>query len=92
MDIEKIFNSKEIGGIIMKYYVEGKVFENQEEALKYEKGLDEEKRKQDELKAQKKARIDEIEQKQKEIRDLINQFYKDYGVNSGLLGWLDLFL
>lgn len=92
MDIEKIFNSEEIGGIIMKYYVEGKVFENQEEALKYENGLAEEKRKQEELKVQKKARIDEIEQKQKEVRDLINQFYKDYGVNSGLLGWLDLFL
>lgn len=92
MDIEKIFNSEEIGGIIMKYYVEGKVFENQEEALKYENGLNEEKQKQEELKAQKKARIDEIEQKQKEVRDLINQFYKDYGVNSGLLGWLDLFL
>lgn len=92
MDIEKIFNSEEIGGIIMKYYVEGKVFENQEEALKYENGLNEEKQKQEELKAQKKARIDEIEQKQKEVRDLINQFYKDYGVNSGLLSWLDLFL
>ena len=76
----------------MKYYVEGKVFENEEEALNYEKGLNEEKRKQEELKVQKKARIDEIEQKQKEVRDLINQFYKDYGVNSGLLGWLDLFL
>lgn len=74
----------------MKYYVEGKVFESEEDALKYEKELNEEKRKQEELKAQKKARIDEIERKQKEVRDLINQFYKDYDVNSGLLGWLDL--
>lgn len=91
MDIEKIFYINKIGEIIMKYYVEGKVFENENEALQYEEKLNEEKREKEELKAQKKARLDEITQKEKELQALINQYYKDYGVKSGFDSWIDLF-
>ena len=38
----------------MKYYVEGKVFETENEASQYEEKLNEEKREKEELKAQKK--------------------------------------
>lgn len=75
----------------MKYYVEGKVFENQEDALQYEEKLNAEKREKEELKTQKKARLDEIMQKEKELKDLINQYYKDYDMKSGLDSWIDLF-
>ena len=75
----------------MKYYVEGKVFETESEASQYEEKLNEEKRKKEELKAQKKARLDEITQKEKELQALITQYYKDYGVNSGFDNWIDLF-
>lgn len=75
----------------MKYYVEGKVFENQEDALQYEEKLNTEKREKEELKTQKKARLDEIMQKEKELKDLINQYYKDYDMKSGLDSWIDLF-
>ena len=75
----------------MKYYVEGKVFETENEALQYEEKLNEEKREKEELKAQKKARLDEITQKEKELQALINQCYKDYGVKSGFDSWIDLF-
>lgn len=75
----------------MKYYVEGKVFENQEDALQYEEKLNAEKREKEELKTQKKARLDEIMQKEKELKDLINQYYKDYDIKSGLDSWIDLF-
>lgn len=75
----------------MKYYVEGKVFETESEASQYEKKLNEEKREKEELKAQKKARLDEITQKEKELQALITQYYKDYGVNSGFDSWIDLF-
>lgn len=91
MDIEKIFYINKIGGIIMKYYVEGKVFENQEDALQYEEKLNAEKREKEELKTQKKARLDEITQKEKELQALITRYYKDYGVNSGFDSWIDLF-
>ena len=91
MDIEKIFYINKIGGIIMKYYVDGKVFETENEALQYEEKLNEEKREKEELKAQKKARLDEITQKEKELKILINQYYKDYGVKSGFDSWIDLF-
>lgn len=91
MDIEKIFYIDKTGGIIMKYYVEGKVFETENEALQYEEKLNEEKREKEELKAQKKARLDEITQKEKELKVLINQYYKDYGVKSGFDSWIDLF-
>lgn len=75
----------------MKYYVEGKVFENQEDAFQYEEKLNAEKREKEELKTQKKARLDEIMQKEKELKDLINQYYKDYDMKSGLDSWIDLF-
>lgn len=75
----------------MKYYVEGKVFENQEDALQYEEKLNAEKREKEELKTKKKARLDEIMQKEKELKDLINQYYKDYDMKSGLDSWIDLF-
>lgn len=75
----------------MEYYVEGKVFENQEDALQYEEKLNAEKREKEELKTQKKARLDEIMQKEKELKDLINQYYKDYDMKSGLDSWIDLF-
>lgn len=75
----------------MKYYVEGKVFENQKDALQYEEKLNAEKREKEELKTQKKARLDEIMQKEKELKDLINQYYKDYDMKSGLDSWIDLF-
>lgn len=75
----------------MKYYVEGKVFENQEDALQYEEKSNAEKREKEELKTQKKARLDEIMQKEKELKDLINQYYKDYDMKSGLDSWIDLF-
>lgn len=75
----------------MKYYVKGKVFETESEASQYEKKLNEEKREKEELKAQKKARLDEITQKEKELQALITQYYKDYGVNSGFDSWIDLF-
>lgn len=91
MDIEKIFYINKTGGIIMEYYVEGKVFENQEDALQYEEKLNAEKREKEELKTQKKARLDEIMQKEKELKDLINQYYKDYDMKSGLDSWIDLF-
>lgn len=91
MDIKKIFYINKTGGIIMKYYVEGKVFENQEDALQYEEKLNAEKREKEELKTQKKARLDEIMQKEKELKDLINQYYKDYDMKSGLDSWIDLF-
>lgn len=91
MDIEKIFYINKTGGIIMKYYVEGKVFETENEASQYEEKLNEEKREKEELKAQKKARLDEITQKEKELQTLINQYYKDYGVKSGFDSWIDLF-
>lgn len=75
----------------MKYYVEGKVFENQKDALQYEEKLNTEKREKEELKTQKKARLNEIMQKEKELKDLINQYYKDYDMKSGLDSWIDLF-
>mgnify|MGYP007106418298 CR=1 FL=1 len=76
----------------MKYYVEGRVFESQEEALKYEDELNQKKQKENELREQKKARIDEINQKEKELKQLINKYYDDYGIKSGLTSWIDFFI
>ena len=86
MDIEKIFYINKTGGIIMKYYVEGKVFETENEASQYEEKLNEEKREKEELKAQKKQDSMKLHKKKKNCK-----YYKDYGVKSGIYSWIDLF-
>lgn len=66
----------------MQYVVKGKVFDNEEEAEKYEEELkakEDEKKKKDE---EREKRIQELKEIEKEYVDKVNEFYKDYGFYS----------
>lgn len=63
----------------MQYVVKGKVFDDEEEAKKYEEELrakENEKKKKNE---EKDKRLKELKDLEKEYVNKVNEFYKDYG-------------
>ena len=61
------------------YDVDGKSFENKEDALKFEKDKKEKEEADRKKKAEKKDRIAEIESKERELTALKEKFLDDYG-------------
>lgn len=63
----------------MKYYVNGKFFENEDEAKDYERELEVQKAKEQEKKNKEKDRLKELKELEKKYVEEVNKFYKDYG-------------
>lgn len=60
------------------YKVNGRTFDNKEEAEKYEKVLAEDAEKREKLKAEKESRKKEVEDAYQHYYDVLSQYEKDY--------------
>ena len=67
------------------YDVDGKSFENKEDALKFEKEKKEKEEAEKKKSAEKKDRIAEIEKKERELNNLKEKFWDDYGYWNGFI-------
>lgn len=63
----------------MQYVVKGKVFDDEEEAKKYEEELKAKEVEREEKNAIKEQRLKELKDIEKEYVNKVNEFYKDYG-------------
>lgn len=63
----------------MQYVVKGKVFDDEEEAKKYEEELKIKEVEREEKNAIKEQRLKELKDLEKEYVNKVNEFYRDYG-------------
>ena len=63
----------------MQYVVKGKVFDDEEDAKKYEEELKAKEAEKEEKNAIKEQRLKELKEIEKEYVNKVNEFYKDYG-------------
>lgn len=63
----------------MQYVVKGKVFDDEEEAKKYEEELKIKEAEREEKNAIKEQRLKELKDLEKEYVNKVNEFYRDYG-------------
>lgn len=79
----------------MQYVVKGKVFDDEEEAKKYEEELKAKEEENKKKKEEKDQRFKELKDIEEEYVNKVNEFYKDYGyidINlSGLPNFFDGF-
>lgn len=66
----------------MQYVVKGKVFDDEEEAKKYEKELKAKEVEKEKKNAIKEQRLKELKDLEKEYVNKVNEFYMDYGFYS----------
>lgn len=63
----------------MQYVVKGRVFDDEEEAKKYEEELKIKEAEREEKNAIKEQRLKELKDLEKEYVNKVNEFYRDYG-------------
>ena len=63
----------------MKFYVNGKIFENENEAKEYEAKLEAEEQRRQEEKKQEERDLNEIKKIKEQYEEKVEAFYKKYG-------------